>query len=91
MPKSKGRKKKPQKKRDRKTRYPFVPATEDKYISIDDGPVTFVSKITGTIQNEDTQTLTVKGIPIEDSIRPVELKFRPPLQQDGTGSSSSKR
>ena len=64
-----------------------MPATEDKYISIDDGPVTFVSKITGTIQNEDTKTLTVKSLLIEDSIRPVELKFRPPLQQDGTDTT----
>lgn len=82
MPKSKPRKK--SKKSLAKTRYPFVPATEDKFIVIEDDPITFIYKVTGTIANEAKGTVIVKSIPIEDSIRPVELKFPPALQKEGS-------
>lgn len=68
--------------------YPFVPSKEERYLSVNTGPISFVYQITGHIENTDEGTVQIKAVPIEDAIRPVELKFQPPLErfgQDGTG------
>ncbi len=72
------------KRRKSRERGPLVPMTDDKYISIEDGPMSFVFKMTGTRKTDGGKTLSVKSIPLEDTIRPVALKFDPPLASDGT-------
>ena len=78
------RKQQQRQRRKAKERGPFVPSIEDKYISVDTGPLCFFNKITGTFTSDGGRSLTVKSIPVEDSIRPVTLTFEPPLQSAGT-------
>jgi hypothetical protein len=62
----------------------FVPATEPRYIELTKGPATFVHRISGAIQDKTKGIVTVKAIPLADWIRPVELRFEPPLQSFGS-------
>lgn len=59
---------------------PAVPAREDKYITIDRPPLCFVYKITGTQRNYFQNTVTANLIQLEDTIRPVQLKFPAPMK-----------
>ncbi|WP_296388114.1 hypothetical protein [Williamsia sp.] len=81
---TKGNKRQRRQHRKAKERGPFIPSQEDKFISVDTGPLCFFNKITGTFTSDGGKTLTVKSIPVEDTIRPVPMKFNPPLQSDGT-------
>ncbi|MFR9767751.1 hypothetical protein [Nocardia sp. SC052] len=62
--------------------------TEDKYQSIDWGPMTFMFKITKVRQNFTANTIDVRSTPLEDTIRPVSLTFPPPLQRFGTNPAA---
>lgn len=72
------------KRRKAKASEPFVPAASDKFMSVDTGPSCFVYKLAGTRVVDGGKNLNAKFISYEDSIRPVPLKFDPPLQSCGT-------
>ncbi len=48
----------------------------------------FMFKFTEYRQNIKNKTVEFRTIPLEDTIRPVELKFNPPLQDFGTNPSA---
>lgn len=66
---------------------PFVPAKDDKYMSVDSGPSCFVYKLLGHRIVDGGKSISAKFISYEDSIRPVTLKFDPPLQASGTDAT----
>jgi hypothetical protein len=50
------------------------------YISVERGPSTFMYKIQGAKRDPGTGNLNVEMIPLQDTIRPVQLKFPPPFR-----------
>lgn len=71
-------------RRKAKVRGQFVPANDDKYMSVDTGPSCFVYKLQGYRIVDGGKNLKAKFISYEDSIRPIPLKFEPPLLSCGT-------
>lgn len=63
---------------------PIVPMREPKYVSFDYGPSCLVYKITTTQRNYEDNTISVNSIQLEDTIRPVKLKFAAPLRERAT-------
>lgn len=59
-----------------------------KFISIEQGPMTMVAKITGAGPTPDGRNIKVDMTPLEDTILPVPLKFDPPLQAFGTNEKA---
>lgn len=51
------------------------------YISVEGGSSAFMFKISAVTQNPLTGRANVQTIPLEDTIRPVELKFPAPLKE----------
>lgn len=65
---------------------PIEPPFEDKYVSIDRDPLCFVAKITGVQRNYTDETIIVHTTSLEDTIRPVDLKFPAPMSKHGKSS-----
>ncbi|UOG23758.1 hypothetical protein MTX80_23455 (plasmid) [Gordonia amicalis] len=59
-------------------------AKQGPVLLIEDGPLCFVFEITKDEIVDGHRRLT--SIPVEDTIRPVPLKFDPPLRSDGTNA-----
>lgn len=57
------------------------------YATLEEGPMCFVYKITSAKRTHGGERVMVRFTSLEDTIRPVQLRFTPPLQSYGTETS----
>lgn len=57
---------------------------DGKSMTFEWGDMKFLMKLTRATERPSSKTITVRAVPYEDSILPVELQFEPPLIEYGT-------